>query len=136
MTLRKSAAEEISLSIFDFINKNASAKDDFKSELAQAKTKSDVDAIYNKYRRALQMEPTQEDWEVICNLKKAQLPAADDGMAADDKNQRSLKSGLIYRNLNTLCSMADDFDINGFEKFAELIDGIIKKISTEALKND
>lgn len=133
MTLRKSAAEEIALNLSSII-KSASPADEFKAKLNSAKTKSEVDALYNEYRGALRREPTQEDWEVLCNLKKAQLPPADDGMAADDNNSRSLKNGMIYRNLNTLCSLADEFDSNGFDKFAKYIDEVIEKISEEAFK--
>ena len=54
--------------------------------------------------------------------------------SAEDKGQRNLENGLIYRQLNSLCGMADELDNNGFEKFAKYIDEVIEKISTEAFK--
>ncbi|MFA5048481.1 MAG: hypothetical protein WC516_05670 [Patescibacteria group bacterium] len=134
MTLQKSAINEISTNLINFIGKTASVTENFKNELNSAKTKADVDRICNKYKGALRREPTQEDWEVICNIKKSQLPA-NDGMAADDnKNERSLKDGVIFNMLNQLCSIADTFDNNGYDNFAKFVDELIKKISMEAFK--
>lgn len=124
MSFKKSAVDEMAEFL---VNKVASAASDFKSELNSAKTKKEVDDIYNKYKSTLKREPSQEDWEVICNVKKAQLPEANDGMAADDNE-------LVFKQLNALCSMADEFDNNSYSKFAKYIDEVIKKISTEAFK--
>lgn len=49
-----------------------------------------------------------------------------------DNNKRSSQQGTIYSSLNQLCNIADNFDHEGYEKFAKYIDEIIEKISKEA----
>lgn len=117
-------AEEIMMNFFNTMNKIASAGEEFKKALTETKTKSEVDELYNKYKYLLKKEISQDDWEMLCNSRKSQLQSADDASF-------SLKSATIRKSLNKLCSVADDFDSNGCEKFAEYIDEVIKKISKE-----
>jgi DNA repair exonuclease SbcCD ATPase subunit len=111
--MTKSNIDEIVDSMIEIL-KTASAIDEFKAALQEAKTQKEVDDIHEKYSWALKKETSMEDVETLINMRKSQLPAADDNTYA----------GLI----SSLISIADDLDSRGLEKLADIVDETIEKI--------
>ncbi len=124
MTILKSAADEIleTMAKEMGIKVNASDVDDFKRDLANAKTEAEVDAAYDKHRYALKRSMSPQDWPMLVNMRKNQIKKS---QKADDE----LDQSAIDQAIDHLISAADAFDKGGLESAAGLVDKMLEKIA-------